>query len=286
VFELDGVTYHRESKAWANPFLGSFLTKGPNIDDDGWCSAGGGKTNSNTATNSGGGGGGMDSPTFRKMLPAASSPTRLDANRSFFQKAAKQVYGWLKDRRGLHLESAERDAIARQGPGFLTRGIALERSSAGGFGFDVAIDDHGIVIIAALYRGGPAEAAGVAVGDALVGVDQDILVGAPGEQICKRIHTVDDKLAIKVASHARVLDVLNKSPSPSRSNGAAGSRPSSSSSSSSSWFSRSTRKKRRGTGKSRAKGGSEAKENTGSSSVRTATKSIDIDAEFYFQNFW
>ena len=207
VFEHDGVAYHRKSKAWSNPFLGSFLTRGPGIDDDGWCySTPDGGSGCRDVDSSAASGGKRQAALAGNRT--VSTPTRLDGNRSFFQKAAKQVYGWLKDRRGLQLEDAGRDAVARAGPGFLTRGIALERSGCGGFGFDVAIDENGIVVVTALYQGGPAEAAGVSVGDALVGVDEDILVGVPGEQICKRIHVVDDTLAIKVASHARVLEVM------------------------------------------------------------------------------
>ena len=53
------------------------------------------------------------------------------------------------------------------------------------------------------------------VGDALVGIDGVILLGSPGDQICRRIHTVEDTLSIKVALHAKVLQVLQGCTPPS-----------------------------------------------------------------------
>jgi hypothetical protein len=84
------------------------------------------------------------------------SNARLDGNRSFFSQAAKQVFGWLKERRGLSLQDPEKDKLVRQGPGFLTRSLLLERSPVLGFGFEVEIDGDDIVVISMLHPSGPA----------------------------------------------------------------------------------------------------------------------------------
>ena len=75
-------------------------------------------------------------PFLGTSILNASQSTRR-SYRSFVNSSA--MFGWLKRRRGLCVHNEKRDRIVKLGPGFLTWGKTILRTSGAGFGFEINI---------------------------------------------------------------------------------------------------------------------------------------------------